>query len=427
MGNWLEDVGGSCCSPPQSPDYQGMAQQQYENNINTAKMGNPNVIGPYGSQTVTYGGPVEKNQTNFDPQAYLKANPDVASGFMPGEGNRTPMDPWFHYQNYGLKEGREYTPLSTATGNIPTIKQELSPEQKKLYDQQMTMKGLLGGLGIQGADALRGVVGKNLDLSGLPSMPGNADATRSKVYEAMMSRIGEDDARRRDELNSNMVAAGHRLGSKAYDDQMNLAGRQYNDARQQAVLASGQEASRDFGMDMNRRTQGLSEILTQRQTPLNEINALMSGSQVQNPFAMASPQGLNVQPAPFMQAGMAGGQYGTDVYNANMAMGSNIMGGLFDLGSASSPYWGSAASGIGSGISSAASGLMGLFSDRRLKRNIQRIGTHPSGIGWYEYDIFDRHEQGVMADEVEVVMPEAVIMHDSGYKMVDYGRLSHGV
>jgi hypothetical protein len=266
------------------------------------------------------------------------------------------------------------------------------------------------------------VIGKNLDLSGLPGMPGNADATRSKVYDAMMSRIGEDDTRRRDELNSNMVAAGHRLGSKAYDDQMHLQNRSYNDARQQAVLASGQEAQRDFGMDMQRRTQGLSELLAQRQTPLNEINSLMSGSQVQNPFAMGAPQGINVQPAPFMQAGMAGGQYGTDVYNANMAMGSNIMGGLFDLGSASSPYWGSAASGIGSGISS----LIGMFSDRRLKSNIQRIGTHPSGIGWYEYDIFGRHEQGVMADEVEAVMPEAVIMHDSGYKMVDYGRLSHG-
>jgi hypothetical protein len=244
------------------------------------------------------------------------------------------MDPWFHYQNYGQSEGRQFTPLASATGNTPTITQTLSPEQQKLLDQQNTIKGLLGNLGIQGADALKGVVGKNLDLSGLSGMPGNADATRDKVYNAMMTRIGSDDARRRDDLNSNMVAAGHRLGSKAYDDQMHLQDRSYNDARQQAVLASGQEAQRDFGMDMQRRTQGLSELLTQRQTPLNEINALMSGSQVQNPFAMAGAGGINAQPAPLMGAVGAAGDYNTDLYNASAAQAGGVNQGLFGLGSA---------------------------------------------------------------------------------------------
>lgn len=320
-------------SPPPAPDYVGAAQQQGQNNIDIAKMQQPNVIGPYGTQTVTYGGPVQQTLDNFDAQAYLKANPDVAAGFMPGEGNTQPMDPWFHYQNYGKSEGRQFTALPGATGLQPTITQTLSPEQQKLLDQQNTIKGLLGNLGIQGADALRGVVGKNLNMGGLPGMPGSADATRNKVYDAMMSRIGEDDARRRDDLNSNMVAAGHRLGSKAYDDQTNLANRQYNDARQQAVLASGQEAQRDFGMDMQRRTQALSEMLTERQTPLNEINALMSGSQVSNPFAMPGAGGINAQPAPLMGAIGAAGDYNTDLYNAQAAQAGGVNQGLFGLGS----------------------------------------------------------------------------------------------
>jgi hypothetical protein len=321
-------------SPPPAPDYIGAAQQQGQNNIDMAKMQQPNVVGPYGTQTVTYGGTPDKTLANFDAAAYLKANPDVAAGFMPGEGNVQKMDPWFHYQNYGQSEGRAFTPLASATGNTPTITQTLSPEQQKLLDQQNTIKGLLGNLGIQGADALKGVVGKNLDLSGLSGMPGSADATRNKVYDAMMTRIGSDDARRRDDLNSNMVAAGHRLGSKAYDDQMHLQDRSYNDARQQAVLASGQEAQRDFGMDMQRRTQGLSELLTQRQTPLNEINALMSGSQVQNPFAMAGAGGINAQPAPLMGAVGAAGDYNTDLYNASAAQAGGVNQGLFGLGSA---------------------------------------------------------------------------------------------
>ena len=62
-------------------------------------------------------------------------------------------------------------------------------------------------------------------------------------------------------------------------------------------------------------------------------------------------------------------------------------------------------------------------SDRRLKSNILRVGTHPLGIGIYEYDIFGRRERGVMADEVEHVKPEAVNTHVFGIKMVNYAVL----
>ena len=64
-----------------------------------------------------------------------------------------------------------------------------------------------------------------------------------------------------------------------------------------------------------------------------------------------------------------------------------------------------------------------MFSDRRLKSNIVRVGTHPLGIGIYEYDIFGERQRGVMADEVLKVMPEAVMTADNGYMMVNYGML----
>lgn len=70
-------------------------------------------------------------------------------------------------------------------------------------------------------------------------------------------------------------------------------------------------------------------------------------------------------------------------------------------------------------------------SDRRLKHDIVKIGVHPAGFGLYlfnyklEYlDQWGRGRQfGVMADEVEQVMPEAVSMHPDGYKMVNYAML----
>ena len=62
-------------------------------------------------------------------------------------------------------------------------------------------------------------------------------------------------------------------------------------------------------------------------------------------------------------------------------------------------------------------------SDRRLKSNIVRVGTHPLGIGWYEYDLDGRRQQGVMADEVLTVRPWAVVHHPDGYLRVIYAAL----
>jgi hypothetical protein len=64
------------------------------------------------------------------------------------------------------------------------------------------------------------------------------------------------------------------------------------------------------------------------------------------------------------------------------------------------------------------------LSDRRLKKNIHRIGTHPLGIGIYEYDyIWGEHAVGVMADEVRTVRPEAVSRDADGFDSVDYSKL----
>ena len=70
-------------------------------------------------------------------------------------------------------------------------------------------------------------------------------------------------------------------------------------------------------------------------------------------------------------------------------------------------------------------------SDRSIKENIVRIGEHPLGIGLYLFDYKSEYRNvwgcgrqfGVMADEVESVMPAAVSKHPKGYKLVDYAML----
>lgn len=69
--------------------------------------------------------------------------------------------------------------------------------------------------------------------------------------------------------------------------------------------------------------------------------------------------------------------------------------------------------------------LMTAFSDRRLKRDIYRIGELSSGIPVYMFH-FIGHEDwhvGCLADEVVEIIPEAVLEHESGYLMVNYAML----
>lgn len=81
---------------------------------------------------------------------------------------------------------------------------------------------------------------------------------------------------------------------------------------------------------------------------------------------------------------------------------------------------------FGTGISGqdvgAVATIASLFSDRRLKTNVVKIADDPRGFGIYKYEMFGKPDWGVMADEVEKVIPEAVT-RCAGYQMVDYGRL----
>jgi len=70
-------------------------------------------------------------------------------------------------------------------------------------------------------------------------------------------------------------------------------------------------------------------------------------------------------------------------------------------------------------------------SDLRCKQNVVRMGTHSSGYGLYLYnylpEFVDRMGTGkffgVMAQELLLCHPEAVVVESSGYYAVNYSAL----
>lgn len=79
----------------------------------------------------------------------------------------------------------------------------------------------------------------------------------------------------------------------------------------------------------------------------------------------------------------------------------------------------------GSGVSTGGGVLSNFFSDRRVKENIKVIGTlKDSGLVWYSYTYIGGTElqQGVIAQDVEKVIPEA-IGNFHGILTVDYSKI----
>ena len=289
-------MGKSAPTPPATPDYAAAATAQGAANVDTArvqsKLNNPNMYTPYGTQLVSY------------------------------------------------------------NGDQPTITQSLTPEAQKTLEQQQQVQSQLASLSGKGADLAVNVLDKpftfggpsvktSLDLSNVAKMPVNAGITSQ---EAIMSRLEPSLAKQRTSTETNLINQGLRPGTEAYDNAIQLLGQQENDARTQAVLsglnldtnANAQmynQALQAGQFENTAQQQALAEAIQQRQMPLNEITALQSGSQIQNP-QFGAYQGTNVATTPIFAATQAAGQAAQNNYNQQVATQNTNTAGLYQLGGA---------------------------------------------------------------------------------------------
>lgn len=104
--------------------------------------------------------------------------------------------------------------------------------------------------------------------------------------------------------------------------------------------------------------------------------------------------------------------------------GTNALsGGLSALFSGGTQKQSNGIGGVLQGVGSIGSAAA-MFSDRRLKTDIRKIGEYADGLGRYVWTyIWGERAEGVMADEVAELRPWALGPQVAGYATVDYGRL----
>lgn len=274
-----------------------------------------------------------------------------------------------------------------------SIDQKLSPEQQVLLDQQNRISQGLGNLAEGGISRVGGMLGTSFDPSVLPGMRSKVDPrftdamtggiTRSidprfdqtgeqvqeALYRKQSSFLDPQYQQSESDMTTRLANQGIMPGSEAYNREINNFERNknaaYESARDAAILAGGQEQSRlnemglsraglnnqavgqmfgqtlgsnnqNFNQDLSSATfanqarqQALQEQLTLRQLPLNEINALRTGAQVNVPQFQQYTGGGQVQAAPIYGAAQAQGQYDQGLFNADSAKASgNLQAGV---------------------------------------------------------------------------------------------------
>jgi len=301
----------------------------------------------------------------------------------------------------------------------------LAPEYGRMGDQLQTR---LANQGIGGNSAAYGNAG---DMFGRQLN----DAYNQAAYSAVQAGANEQNT-----LFGQKLAQGNFANSaQAQGNQQNLqAGDFYNNAQLndfQRQLSAGQFANEAQGQKYGQNAQNAqfanaaqnqgfnqnaslaqfgNEAMGQQfqndayaqNQPINQFNSLMSSGQV------SMPQGISYSPTQVANTDVLGAnalsvQQQNAKYQADQQARSAALGGLFKLGSA----------GLSAGITK--------WSDERLKRDIQRVGTRPDGLGVYlfRYLWSPIVHLGVMAQEVLWVKPEAVVRMDDGYLAVNYGEL----
>lgn len=162
-----------------------------------------------------------------------------------------------------------------------------------------------------------------------------------------------------------------------------------------------------------------NQALQSGQVPMANYGAMGSSMNQANMGAM---QGWN-------QVGQLGVQkYQADVSAYNAQQQANA------AGSAGFGSMVGSLGGIGLRYALGGPGAVALGSDIRTKENVTVVGKLPSGLTIYEYEykpaFKDRKYfghgkfRGVMAQEVEQIIPDAVFETEDGYKVVDYSKVN---
>lgn len=228
------------------------------------------------------------------------------------------------YTPYG---SLEYAPTTVDRfGNqLYQVTQTLSPAEQQKLDLSNKLESGLLGTAQTGLNYAQGVLEKpGVDMSKLPSMPINAGETYS---DAIMRRLQPTMAAAQQSFDAKMANQGIAPGTEAYRN----ANREFQQG-QNDLLTSAVTQGMQTGLGAQQ--QAFQQQAYNQMQPINVINALRTGTQVDNPNFVNPVQQAQTAGPDLLGAAQAQYQSQVAAANARNAGMGGFMGGLMNLGGA---------------------------------------------------------------------------------------------
>lgn len=245
------------------------------------------------------------------------------------------------------------------------------------------------------------------DFKGTQFDPSKIDITQDPSYQFRLNQ--GINALDKSAASRGMLLSGAQ--QKAINNYaQDTASQEYSNAYQRGLQTQNQQ----YAQDLSAYQQNMNNALTSYNSDMN------LGTQRYN--QLASILGLGQTSSQTLASSNA--NYANQYTNTQMQNANNLASAYSYSGNAQAN---AQQQNINNLLNLAGTGTKAYtaFSDTRLKKNIELVGTLPNGLNVYDFDYVwggDRH-RGVMAQEALSIVPNAVIKTDSGYYAVDYSKL----
>lgn len=221
-------------------------------------------------------------------------------------------NPWGSV-NYSQNGSTSFMGADGKTYTVPKFTQTttFTPEQQAIFDASQQAEGNLANLAADQSKFLQGYLDKPFEF--------NNQGAEKWAYDLASPRILAQQGQNETQLRNRLVNSGIRPGTDAWNTEMTRLTNANSDQLNQLALTG--------------RGQAFSENLATRNQPINEITALLSGSQVSNPASMSGP-------TPQTQVG--GVDYSGLVqqnYQNKLQSRGAALGGLFGLAGSLGSAW----------------------------------------------------------------------------------------
>ena len=241
----------------------------------------------------------------------------------------TQTGPW------GTVQWTPGTTVDPATGTqVTSWEQEttLRPELERALESEVGLQEYRSDLARDLMQRIGTGYEEDVDFDQFGTIGEMRQEAEDAAYQRQASRLDPRFEQEQEALEVRLRNQGLVPGTEAYDRAMESFGRTREDAYAQARAQATAEGRSETQLSAQLRQQEIAEYLQERGVPLNEINAIIYGQQVQQPQLPGFQQAGRAQPVDYTGAARSGYQAQLDQFNVEQAGQQGLMSGGFGLG-----------------------------------------------------------------------------------------------